>query len=58
MINVINKDDTLRIEQLGELHHSEKLEAALPVLEKQWNEAIRSGAKGNVLFRTIFTSYK
>lgn len=58
MLKVANKDDKLNMKQLGELHSSEKLESALPILEKQWNAAVKSKAKGNVLFRTIFTAYK
>ena len=43
---------------MGELNESEKLEAALPILEKKWNEALKSKAKGNILFKTVFTAYK
>ena len=58
MIKVVNKNDAIVLEQLGSLHESEKLESALPILEKKWNEAVKSKAKGNVLFRTVFTAYK
>jgi len=36
MIKVTNADDKIVMDQMGELHPSEKLEAALPVLEKKW----------------------
>jgi hypothetical protein len=58
MIKVINKNDKISMEQLGDLHSSEKLEIALPILENRWDEAIRSKAKGNILFRTVFTAFK
>jgi len=44
MIRMANKNNHLVMEQFGELHESEKLEAALPVLENKWNEAIRSNS--------------
>ena len=40
MIKVVNRNDTIVMEQMGELHESEKLEAALPILEKKWDEAV------------------
>jgi hypothetical protein len=36
MITVANKENKLSHIQYGELDISEKLEAALPALEKQW----------------------
>ena len=58
MIKMVNKNDKIVMEQMGELHHSETLESALPQLEKKWDEALKSKAKGNILFRTVFTAYK
>merc|ERR1712166_116563 len=58
MIRVVNKNEKIVMAQLGELHESERLEAALPVLEAKWNEAVNSKAKGDILFRTVFTAYK
>ena len=58
MIRVANKETKLSHVQYGELDISEKLEAALPALEHEWEEAIKSKKVGNILFRVVFTAFK
>jgi len=36
MIRMVNKNERISVAQLGDLHPSEKLQTALPILEKKW----------------------
>tara|TARA_B110000285_G_scaffold232256_1_gene302905 strand:- start:1500 stop:1883 length:384 start_codon:yes stop_codon:yes gene_type:complete len=58
MIKVANKETKLSHAQYGELDISEKLEASLPALEHEWEQALKSKKAGNVLFRVVFTAFK
>ena len=55
-MRLTNKSKRIALEQYGDLHHSEKIESALPVLEKMWNKNKSKKGK-NVLFKTVFTAF-
>ena len=42
----------------GELGAAESIEASLPGLEKEWEQALKEKKTGNVLFRVVFAAFK